>query len=132
MPIEEEKARVPRRRKPTDAARLTLAERDLRSHARSLTELTKAVHQAGTTFSAAQMEQLKGVFSEALAEVGLRIDDPNHVDDAREDFRFLRRFRLSWDGAARKVGGMVLAAVVTVALGIVGLGFWAWIAKGGH
>lgn len=116
----------------TDKERLGLLERDVRSHARSLTMLTNAVKSAGESFSDKQLEQMKQAVSEAFAGVGLRVDDPDHIDDAREDFRFLRRFRQSWDGAAKKVGGTVLVAIVGVGLSIIGLGFWAWIKRGGQ
>lgn len=111
----------------TPEERLSLIERDVRSHARSLTALVAS----GKSFSVEQMAQLRAVLREELGDAGLRIDGPDHVDEAREDFRFLRRFRLSWDGAAKKVGGVVLVAIVGVALTIVGMGFFAWIKKGG-
>lgn len=78
-------------------------------------------------FSDTQMEQLRSIFREELADAGLRIDGPEHVDDAREDFRFLRRLRLNWDGSAKRVGNAVLGAVVTLMLAIIGAGFWAWL-----
>jgi hypothetical protein len=109
--------------------RLSLVERDVRSHARSLTALVKT----GTTFSIEQMEQLRGLLREEFGNVGLRIDEDEHVDSAREDFRFLRRTRLKWDSAANRVGSIVLAAIVGLVLIIGGMGFWAWLSKGlGH
>lgn len=135
MPTEDihEEHEHARRRELTTDQRLELVERDLRSHARSLTMLTSSIKNIGESFSDKQLEQLKAAVSEAFAGVGLRVDDPDHIDDAREDFRFLRRFRQSWDGAAKKVGGTVLVAIVGVALAIIGAGWWAWIGKGtGH
>lgn len=82
-------------------------------------------------FSQAQLEQLRSVFREELADAGLRIDGPEHVDDAREDFRFLRRLRQNWDGASKRVGNAVLGAIVAIALAIIGAGFWTWLGKGG-
>jgi hypothetical protein len=118
-----------RRRQLSAEERLELVERDLRSHARSLTVLTNTIKSASDSFSDKQLEQLKEAVSEAFAGVGLRVDDPDHIDDAREDFRFLRRFRQTWDGAANKVGGTVLVAIVGVALTIIGAGFWAWLSN---
>lgn len=107
--------------------RIELVERDLRSHSRSLTVLTKTVGALGEGFSDKQLEQLQEVLSRSLAGVGIRIDDQDHVDASREDLRFLRRFRQSWDSAANKVGGTVLVAVVGIGLTIIGMGFWAWL-----
>lgn len=113
--------------KLTTQQRLALLERDSRSHARSLTEIVKTVSQGFTT---AQIQQLRTVFREELADVGLRIDGPDHIDDAREDFRFLRRLREGYDGASKRVGSYVLMALFAVGAMIVGLGFWAWISRG--
>lgn len=81
-------------------------------------------------FSQAQIEQLRSVFREELADAGLRIDGPEHQDEAREDFRFLRRLRRLWDNSVTRVGTIVLTALVGLALSIVGMGFWQWIGKG--
>lgn len=77
-------------------------------------------------FSSEQLEQLRNVFREELADAGLRIDGPEHVDDAREDFRFLRRLRKGIDGVASKVGIAVIMAVFGVVVWLVnsGLSFW--------
>ena len=128
--------------KLTTQQRLALLERDARSHARSLTEI---VQQVIGGFTQAQIEQLRTVFREELADAGLRIDGPDHIDDAREDFRFLRRLREGYDtedirflhrlregydGAAKRVGNYILMALFAVGAMIVGLGFWAWISRG--
>lgn len=81
-------------------------------------------------FSQAQIEQLRSVFREELADAGLRIDGLEHQDEAREDFRFLRRLRRLWDNSVTRVGTIVLTALVGLALSIVGMGFWQWIGKG--
>lgn len=78
-------------------------------------------------FSQEQLEQLRSVFREELADAGLRIDGPEHVDDAREDFRFLRRLRTNYDGAAKQVGRAILGALITIAAAVIGAGFWAWL-----
>lgn len=86
-------------------------------------------------FSAAQLAQLSLVVKEAIreefADAGLRLDDQAQQDEAREDFRFVRKLRKSWDGAVTKVGNSVLIAVIAVGGTIVSLGFWAWISGGG-
>jgi hypothetical protein len=107
--------------------RLDLVERDLRSHARSLSHIV----DAGKKFSPEQLAQIEKAVREVLSEVGLRLDDPDHVDAIREDQRFLRGFRLWWNGAANKVGNIVLVAIVGLALTIAGAGFWAWLKSGG-
>jgi hypothetical protein len=109
------------------AKRLDLVERDLRSHARSLSHIV----DAGKKFSPEQLSQIEKAVREVLSEVGLRLDDPDHVDAIREDQRFLRRFRMWWDGAANKIGNVVLAAAVALLLTIGGAGFWAWLKAGG-
>jgi len=113
-------------RRSTVEERLTVIERDVRDHAKSLTALVAS----GSSFSSEQVEQLRTVLREELGDAGLRLDGPDHVDASREDFRFLRRLRLNWDGASRRVGGIVLVAVLGIAMAIIGAGFWAWLGKG--
>lgn len=43
---------------------------------------------------------------------GIRVDDPDDVDEAREDFRFLRKTRRWFEGASSKVGGALILTVV--------------------
>jgi hypothetical protein len=112
----------------SDPQRLALVERDTRDHSRILTELIAA----GRSFTDEQMDQIRTAFREELADAGLRIDGPEHVDDAREDFRFLRRLRMAWDSAGHKVGNAVLFAVLGIAGSIIGLGFWAWLSSNLH
>jgi hypothetical protein len=63
-------------------------------------------------FSPEQMEQLRCAFREELADAGLRIDGPEHVDDARRDFMFLRSLRKGVNGLASKIGWSVIVAVL--------------------
>ena len=69
--------------------------------------------------------ELKGMIKEAVSEafhdIGVRNDEAEHIDEAREDFRFIRRLRKGYDGAASKVGGAVILAMVS------GLGWLLWI-----
>lgn len=83
-------------------------------------------------FTQTQIQQLRLVLREELADAGLRIDGPEHVDDAREDFRFLRRLRENWDGASKRVGNTILGAIVSLFLVILGAGFWAWLNSKGQ
>jgi hypothetical protein len=102
--------------------RLGLLERDVRSHARSLT----AIVAAGKEFTSEQMDQLRTVFREELADAGLRIDGPDHIDDARRDFMFLRSLRVGLNGTASKIGWVVIAAILGAVIWLVtnGLNFW--------
>lgn len=44
---------------------------------------------------------------------GLRIDDSSHQDEAKEDFRFVRKLRKTVEGGASKVGLTVLMAIIS-------------------
>lgn len=107
-----------------DEQRLTLLERDARDHAKSLSTI---IERIGKGFTDEQIAQIRAAFREELAEAGLRLDEPEHQDAAREDFRFVRRLRLAWDGAASKVGNSILYGALGVLAVILGMGFWAWI-----
>lgn len=62
------------------------------------------------TLSEAEMERLvKRVVKETLFEMGLRSDDPEAVEASRKDFTFVRRFREASEGAASKIGWLILA-----------------------
>lgn len=116
------------RAKLTQAKRIELLERDRAQQSRMITEI---VDKVGKGFSEQQLAQIRAAMREELADAGLRLDDANHQDEAREDFRFLRRLRQTWDGTSNKVGGAVLTAVIGVAFIIFGSGFWQWISSGG-
>lgn len=103
--------------------RLSAVERDSRDHAKSLTALV----QASQEFSDEQIAQIRAAFRVEWGAVGLRLDEAAHQDEAREDFRFLRRLRLNWDGAVNKTGNAVLIAIIAIVGTIIGLGFWAWL-----
>ncbi len=111
----------PRRDFPVER-RLDLLERDTRSLARS----HSAFVDGGKKFSPEQLEQLRNLFREELADAGLRIDGPEHVDLAREDFRFLRRLRVGTQGTAAKVGWVVIAAILAGAIWLITNGINAW------
>lgn len=77
-------------------------------------------------FSPAQMSQLRQVLREELSDAGLRLDGADHVDEAREDFRFLRKMRKGIDGTAAKIGWLVIAALLSGVLWVVTAGLNAW------
>lgn len=52
----------------------------------------------------------------------LRLDGAKHQDEAREDFRFLRRLRRGIDGTSSKVGWVVIAAMLGGVIYVVNLG----------
>lgn len=82
------------------------------------------------TFNAAQLAQLRAVVREAVKEefsdAGLRVDDPSHQDEAKEDFRFMRRFRKGVDGAASKIGMAIIVAVTSGLIWLVIQGANIW------
>lgn len=87
-------------------------------------------------FTPAQLQQIttavRAAVREELADAGLRIDDSEDQDNAREDFRFLRRLRNNFDGAAQQIGRAILGAVITIVLAIIAAGWWTWIGRGGQ
>lgn len=77
-------------------------------------------------FSPEQLNQLRSVFREELADAGLRIDSADHQDEARRDFMFLRSLRKGVNGTAAKIGWTVIAAILGVVFWLVnsGMNFW--------
>lgn len=81
-------------------------------------------------FSQEQLVQLDATVRKAvreeMADAGLRLDDAMHQDEAREDFRFVRRLRKGVDGTAAKIGWLVIAALCGGLIWIfsLGLNFW--------
>lgn len=66
---------------------------------------------------------LRKAVRDELNDAGLRLDDADHQYEARADFMFLRKMRLSFDGASRKVGATVLVAIVSGLLWLIWQGF---------
>lgn len=77
-------------------------------------------------FSPQQIEQLRQLFREELGNAGLRIDEADHIDDARRDFQFLRSLRMGASGAASKIGWLVIAALVGAVIWLVNTGLNDW------
>jgi hypothetical protein len=61
-----------------------------------------------------------------LDAAGLRIDEPEARDAAREDFRFLRRMRNAVDGAASKIGYTILIALTGGVVWLISQGLLFW------
>lgn len=78
------------------------------------------------TFSPQQLGQLRSVLREELGDAGLRIDGPDHIDEARADFVFMRKIRKGAEGYASKIGWFFIAAILggVVWLVTAGLTFW--------
>ena len=117
------------RKRLTLTDRVTLLERDRAQQSRALTEL---VEKVGRGFSDEQLAQIRAAMREELSDAGLRLDGTDQQFEAREDFRFLRRWRVSWDGASKKVGGAILGGAIIIVGAILMSGFWAWINSGGR
>lgn len=81
-------------------------------------------------FSPAQLAQIatvvKAAVREEFADVGLRIDEADHVDEARKDFLFTRSLRLGVNGVAGKIGWFVIAAFLGGVVWLVQAGLTAW------
>ena len=74
-------------------------------------------------FTAIQLAQLKMAVREAvkeeMADAGLRVDDSQHQDEAKEDFRFVRRLRKSIEGAAGKIGAAIVLSLTSGVLWLI-------------
>lgn len=81
-------------------------------------------------FTKAQLAQLtdaiRTAVREELAEAGLRLDGPDHQDDARRDFMFIRSMRKAVNGAAAKVGWSIIAALIAAVFWLVNSGLDVW------
>lgn len=81
-------------------------------------------------FSQTQIAQLshimRTVVREELADSGLRLDGPDHVDENRKDFQFVRALRMGVNGTAAKIGWLVIAAILGAIVWLVthGLDWW--------
>lgn len=53
---------------------------------------------------------------------GLRVEDADDKDEAREDFRFVRRARNVFEGASSKIGGALILAAVGGFVWLLGMG----------
>ena len=69
---------------------------------------------------------MRRVVREEFGDIGLHIDSSEHQDTAREDLRFLRKFRQGVDGTASKLGWMIIVAFFGGIFWIMKLGFDAW------
>lgn len=85
------------------------------------------------TVSSMTEDELAALIQRAVrtefSAAGLRVDEPEDQDEAKEDFRFIRRLRKGFDGASSKIGGAVIMALVSGFLWLVYLGFQAVVGK---
>jgi hypothetical protein len=56
-----------------------------------------------------------------LEQAGLLIDEPGDREEAREDFRFVRRLRLRFDRTGNAIGNAVLLALGTLVVALMAL-----------
>jgi hypothetical protein len=74
--------------------------------------------------SAMTADEIAAVVRQAVREellaAGLRLDGPEHQDEAKEDFRFVRRLRKTVDGASSKVGATFIMILISGVLWL----FW--------
>ncbi len=64
-----------------------------------------------------------------FSAAGMRVDAPADVDEAREDFRFLRKVRHWFEGTSSKVGGAIILAFVTGLIWLIVAGAQAFFHK---
>lgn len=78
-------------------------------------------------------DELSGLIRSAVraefSAAGLRIEDSDDQDEAREDFRMLRKLRKGYDGASSKIGGAIIMALVSGLLWLMYLGIHAFVGK---
>lgn len=67
----------------------------------------------------------------AFFDVGLRVDEQDHIEEGRKDFTFVRRLRTAIDAASSTVGKTVLTGLVVALLGVVWLGVQLAVTKTG-
>ena len=81
-------------------------------------------------FTPEQLRQLETTVRKAvreeMADAGLRLDDGDHQDEARRDFMFLRSLRKGVNGAAAKVGWLVIAAAFGGVVWLFNAGLTVW------
>ncbi len=72
-------------------------------------------------------EELKSLIREAVRaefdHVGLSVSEHDHVESAREDFRFMRRFRIATDKASGIIGKAVIGALAAMFIAAMIKGF---------
>ena len=106
----------------TNTRRIELLERDRAQQSRVLTALV----DASKSFTPEQAAQLRAIKTDVLADAGLRVEAAEQQDEARRDFMFLRAFRRAVNGAAGKIGWLVIAAVCGAVIWLVTTGLNAW------
>lgn len=76
-------------------------------------------------------DELKTLVREAVREeledAGLRLSEPEHREEAREDFRFIRRFRKGMESTANKIGMAIILAVTSGLVAATWAGFRSFV-----
>jgi hypothetical protein len=76
------------------------------------------------TLSRSELKELiKEAVSEAFFDAGLRIDEQESIEEARNDFRFIRWLRNISEKTASQVGYLVLATLIGAFLFATWIGF---------
>jgi hypothetical protein len=77
--------------------------------------------------------ELKSLIREALREellaLGLLIEEPEHVIEARDDFRFLRRLRKAQELIAARIGNVIVITLMAGTLSALWLGVKHMLAR---
>lgn len=106
----------------TLSRRVALLEHDREAQSRVITELVAS----SKSFTPEQVAQLRAVMVEVFGDAGLRLDGAGHEDEARRDFMFLRALRQGVNGAAAKIGWLVIAAIFGGVVWLVSTGLNVW------
>jgi len=73
------------------------------------------------------IEVIRHAVRAELDMAGLSINDSADVKEARADFAFVRRVRQAFNGAAAKVGGAIILAVVSGIVWLIVIGAQAFL-----
>ena len=106
----------------TTMKRIELLEGDREAQSRVISALV----DSSKTFTPEQIAQLRAVMIDVLGAAGLRLDEAEHEDEAREDFRFIRRLRKRVDSAAWQVGMAVILAITSGVIWLIVQGANLW------
>lgn len=110
------------REKLTLGKRVELLEHDRAEQSRIITALV----DSSKSFTPEHIAQLRAVLVEVMGDAGLRLEQPEHEDEARRDFMFLRSLRKGVNGTAAKIGWLVIAAVCGAVIWLVNSGLNVW------
>lgn len=72
-------------------------------------------------------EAVEDGVAKALRDVGIHATDPEQVDEARADFRFVRRLRQSTEGMTARAGATLLILTMGGLVGLLIAGLKGWV-----